>query len=387
MYKKTYSQLASLIKNLSNNLSVNDPQIQQKLDFLNANYSSHRNVILGLAFLGQSLEQGLLQFRSNRYFLDSVGIKLFPDISTLRQELALLKKNYMRQFSTTVDFMLELGEALNSIDDYFKNVTTPDIYQNFTIPKISKKELDFLDVNGYLVVENVLDLSLCDELHKRVVAVAAWEANSSSGGYIYGSGRMQRIYHLLSKDLIFRSLVMHPLAHEIMSYMFHRSTYHDKYYLTSFHANIIASGGEPQIWHIDSNVPDPIPPWIIRANSNFIIQDYTKENGSTQIIPGSHKWLRKPNNLEAQSLNEKQIISVTAPKGSIVFWHGSLWHRSGENKTETNRIALLATYAASHLREMCMEENHYLAMSGNVIESLNESLKTLLGWNHGSKNY
>jgi ectoine hydroxylase-related dioxygenase (phytanoyl-CoA dioxygenase family) len=262
----------------------------------------------------------------------------------------------------------------------------PDIFRKHRMPTITDADLSSLDEQGYLVVKDAIPLELCDHLYQRLSAIAEFESTSKKGGYFYGSGSMQRVYQLLGKDEIFRNLLLHPICDQVMSHMFYRPTYHDKYYLTSFHGNILQPGAEPQIWHVDANVPDPLPTWIIRANSNFVIQDYTEENGATEIIPGSHKLLRKPNKAEAES-HKFERLQMCAPKGSLVFWHGHLWHRSGSNYSSGNRAALLATYAASFFREVCMEENPFLYLNTNTSSSLSPQLKRLIGWDHGAKYY
>jgi hypothetical protein len=64
-----------------------------------------------------------------------------------------------------------------------------------------------------------------------------------------------------------------------------------------------------------------------------------------------------------------------------------LWHRSGQNFSENNRIALLSTYAAGFLREVSLEENVFLTSNLKVQDSFSENLKRILGWNHGLKKY
>ena len=36
--------------------------------------------------------------------------------------------------------------------------------------------------------------------------------------------------------------------------------------------------------HIDTQIPDPLPPWPIKANSIWMIDDFTEQNGSTEVI-------------------------------------------------------------------------------------------------------
>jgi len=62
-----------------------------------------------------------------------------------------------------------------------------------------------------------------------------------------------------------------------------------------------------------------------------------------------------------------------------------LWHKSGANNTTTERAALLACFAASHLIEMALEENHPLIIDRNNLEYFSEDLKKLLLFDHGIK--
>ena len=341
--------------------------------------------LMGFRFLGLSIQDGLLNFRSNRFFLDSLGLALLPSEPVLRSALA------------EVEFLSEVRRVSGSFDsladrfiaEFEQSITAtelPTIFQGHQMPVLTETDWAFLDEKGYLVVENALPLHLCVQLGDRLNGLARLESESQRGGYFYGSGKMQRVYQLLYKDDLFRDLLLHPLCHQVMSRMFFRSTYHDKYYLTSFHGNILQPDAEPQIWHVDANVPEPLPPWIIRSNANYVIQDYTVENGATEVVPGSHKWLRKPNKVESES-HEYGAIPLCAPKGSIVFWHGHIWHRSGANRTISNRTAFLAAYAASFFREVCMEENPYLYLNPNTASRLSRPLKRILGWEHGAKDY
>ena len=341
--------------------------------------------LLGFRYLGLSFEEGLREFRSNRYFLDALGLGLLPTADMIRSVITVAEEK-ATTFGLSGSFeSLASTFIADQTATSFEN-DLPAIFRGHRMPRLTIADWSFLDDHGYLIVEDALPLELCDYLSERLKALAKFESTSKKGGYFYGSGRMQRVYHLLGKDEIFRDLLLHPVCDQVMSHMFYRATYHDKYYLTSFHGNILKPGAEPQIWHVDANVPEPLPPWIIRSNSNYVIQDYTEVNGSTEIVARSHKQLRKPNKLEAES-HEFERIKMCAPKGSLVFWHGHLWHRSGANNSLEDRAALLATYAASFFREVCMEENPYLHFNTNISSHLSPQLKRLLGWHHGSKDY
>lgn len=384
-YTRTYSQLKDFtcyIESVNPKPSTICSIIQSQV--LGPNSDAAR-VHLGRRFFGLDVDTALNEFRSNRFFLDAVGAPLMPTQKALIDCQSIIEgEAHSVGVSKKIDSLLD-----NFIDEEFQNFNsndTPAILKGHRMPSVLKGDLDFLDQNGYLIVENAIPSDLCDYLRDRLLMQSKIEEKSVRGGYFYGSGRMQRVYCLLAKDAVFQELLMHPICHHVMSHMFHRNTYHDKYYLTSFHGNILKPGAEPQIWHIDANVPEPLPPWIIRANSNYVIEDLTDSNGATEIVLGSHELKRKPTKIEAEK-HDFEIKKMCAPKGSLIFWHGHLWHRSGANKSESERPALLAAYAASFFREVCLEENPYLYASNNTSSSFPLPLKRLLGWEHGAKNY
>ncbi len=376
-YHRTYDSLSRLFHNLRG-MTTSWPL----WDVLRSKEHPMHDAIctlMGCYYLGVDLQEALLEFRAHRFFCDAVGVVKLPGETDMRAALEFLEQspvhglNFGSRTIEIFDRILADLEQQENKGEFFKK-------------QLTIEEKNFLHENGYLIVENAIPESLCDELAEKVNRLMLLEGGQEGAGYVYGSGKMRRIYHLLAKDKIFSKIILHPVAHAVMSEMFYRPTFHTKYYLTSFHANILFPGAEEQVWHVDANVPEPLPPWIIRSNSNFIIEDYSEENGATQIIEGSHHWGRKPNAQEAQA-HDLNFISLKAPKGSIVFWHGHLWHRSGNNRSMKPRVALLGCYSASFFREVCMEENPYLSLSQNMVSSMPQELKSILGWNHGAKNY
>ena len=129
-------------------------------------------------------------------------------------------------------------------------------------------------------------------------------------------------------------------------------------------------------------MPEPIPKWIIRANVNFLIHDYTKNNGATIIFPKSHKLAKVP---PRYSDSNFKLLNLEAPKGSLIFWNGHLWHKSGSNISSHPRIGILGCFAASFLREMSLEENHFEVIPQKIQHSMSNELKRLIGSYHGIK--
>ena len=105
-------------------------------------------------------------------------------------------------------------------------------------------------------------------------------------------------------------------------------------------------------------------------------------NGSTEIIPGSHKRLFKP---KLKDNNNKKIKKIIAESGSVIITHGTLWHRAGENKSEEDRMALLGSFAASYAREISDEEDQSKIIDDFTLKKSSKFLKKILGHRHGIK--
>ena len=67
--------------------------------------------------------------------------------------------------------------------------------------------------------------------------------------------------------------------------------------------------------------------------------DFTKENGATKILPLSHHIHGSGNPRPMGDTNYRHAISVDAPAGSIVLFHGRMWHTTADDYTDQDRLA------------------------------------------------
>ncbi|ALE02769.1 phytanoyl-CoA dioxygenase family protein [Candidatus Pseudothioglobus singularis] len=374
---KSYTNLNKIVVFFHDWLNLNQQGFSsQQLELLK---KDNALIILSLFWLGKKIEE-VNNFQANRYFLNAINVEYLQEQNSL-YKFSIgneLDNQIGGNSSNNLDFLKDLGVVILREFDEQKNINSD------TREKWNLSKRNFFNDNGYVVIPDVLSSAECDHYREIVINIAKEEELNNSG-YFYGfNNRFQRIYNLVNKSHKLGELLTLPIVEYIMNDLFDRETLHDKYTLSSWHANIIPGGGEEQKFHLDSAVPQPIPPWIIRANINFIVEDYTADNGATVCLPGSHKILSKPTFSDEQK-HKKQLVKMIAPKGSMVIWTGHLWHKSGENSTNKNRVALLACFAASHLIEMALEENHQLIIGEENLNSFSEELKNLLLFNHGLK--
>lgn len=109
-----------------------------------------------------------------------------------------------------------------------------------------------------------------------------------------------------------------------------------------------------------------------RLQVMIALSDFTAENGGTMVIPGSHRWddERKPHIDEA--------IPTEMSAGSALLFLGGVYHGGGTNRTESEwRTGATFALDASFVRQ---EENHYLALTPELVASYPEDVQRLLGW-------
>ena len=238
--------------------------------------------------------------------------------------------------------------------------------------------------DGVYIWKKLIPSAKADDLRDLVLDMAEYEKKIDDK-YIYPfdpSGKTQRVWNLTNKSQEFRSLLEIDELNEMMNFIFARSTKHQLFHLSSFQANIISPGAPKQKLHMDTPFPEPIPPWAAKANSIWMLNDFTEINGATEFLRGSHKIDRKPNQEADQEL---PLELATGLKGGVLFTHGNLWHCAGANNSRDVRVGLLCSFAASFMKEIASEEDQSIIISDSVKAELSDKLLAVLGVGHGIK--
>jgi ectoine hydroxylase-related dioxygenase (phytanoyl-CoA dioxygenase family) len=248
------------------------------------------------------------------------------------------------------------------------------------VTKFTDEHKRVFEQDGCCIIENVLTQKEVTDIKLRVTELARIEEEAGTA-HFYAEGKSaQRVWNLINKDTLFQKLISKPLILECMDWLFERDTPHQKYYLSSFQAHILNPGVSKMKLHIDTPVPEPLPEWIIKANTIWVLDEFNGENGATEYIPGSHKWKHKP---RAEDQSRDDLTIANAPVGSVLLTHGALWHRGGANMSNSSRLALLNSFAASYAREIANEENYSVQLSEEMYSQASSQMKAILGLDHG----
>jgi ectoine hydroxylase-related dioxygenase (phytanoyl-CoA dioxygenase family) len=143
--------------------------------------------------------------------------------------------------------------------------------------------------------------------------------------------------------------------------------------VSSLSSIAIHPGERAQPIHADDQlVPLPKPHVPIVCNTMWALTDFDEANGATRLVPGSHSGRDNPT-----YGSEPASLPALMRKGSVLVWHGSLWHGGGANRTAKVRIGIAMNYCAGWIRQ---QENQLLGIPREVARGFSPRLRELVGY-------
>jgi ectoine hydroxylase-related dioxygenase (phytanoyl-CoA dioxygenase family) len=220
---------------------------------------------------------------------------------------------------------------------------------------------------GYTIIEDAIEADLIDELvdalHRLEVDLGIRPAANDFEGT-----QTVRIYNLLVHDQAFQRVPVHPNVLPIVEGVLDRGCL-----ISSLSSIAICAGETPQPIHADDQlmpIAKPHPPTV--CNTMWALSDFTEANGATRIMPGTHLADRSPDYGAPY-----ESIAAEMPRGSVLVWHGSLWHGGGANTTAERRIGIAMNYCAGYIRQ---QENQQLGIPREVAAGFEPRLQQLCGY-------
>ena len=216
---------------------------------------------------------------------------------------------------------------------------------------------------GYTVVESLLT---DDDINRLKSALQPWLQGQFMGRNNFEGEKSERVYALLAKHQDFALLVEHPEILAIVDQMLEPA------YLLSANLAINVHPGEtPQPFHQDNNGGAFAVTGVNHGISViWNLDEFTEQNGATEIIPGSHRFVHEVPTPE-------NAIKITMPAGSALVLTGSLVHRGGANHSDKERLAITPQYCQPWLRQI---ENMVLSVPPEKAAALSPKVQSLLGY-------
>ncbi|MCW5636875.1 MAG: phytanoyl-CoA dioxygenase family protein [Rubrivivax sp.] len=241
--------------------------------------------------------------------------------------------------------------------------------------------LDRLHTDGYFIIPSLLPAGQVQAIR---AALAPWLQNELPGRNDFEGYRSERVYALLAKSPVFAELAAHPLVLDVCE-----AVLGPNFMLSACLAINTHPGETVQPLHFDDSfyhVPRPRPAYGVSVF--WPIDEFTAENGATEIIPGSHRW---GDEVPVGAAFEKSFMPgfvapeehhpglepAVMPAGSLMITMGTLWHRGGANRSAGSRLVITPQYCVAWGRQM---ESMLLAVPPEIVASYPERVQQLLGY-------
>ena len=217
--------------------------------------------------------------------------------------------------------------------------------------------------DGYIVVERLVDDARLDA----IAADVRPRFRHPGGRNNFEGHKTRRLYAVPEKTFVCNPLAEHPLVLGLLDRLLMPN-----YLLSQLQVIDILPGEAQQPMHYDDAFyPVPRPRPALGAASIFAIDDFTAENGATCFIPGSHAWG------DRLPTADDRVIPAVMPRGSMLFFLGTLWHCGGANRSDAARLCVTAQYCEPWVRP---QENYWLSVSRARVAQCSPHMQRMLGY-------
>ena len=177
-----------------------------------------------------------------------------------------------------------------------------------------------------------------------------------------GGRTVRRLLRATERDPVFRAWATGP---EIAGRL--RQLLGPELLLVQAHHNCIMTKqphySSDTLWHRDIRYwsyerPELVSVWLA-------LGEETPENGCLRVLPGSHRWTLRPEQLDARAffradLPENQpalsrAVAAQLAPGDVLFFHAQTFHAADRNRAQHTKFSPVFTYRAA--------DNHPLAGS------------------------
>ncbi|GGX74675.1 hypothetical protein GCM10011309_26050 [Litorimonas cladophorae] len=225
--------------------------------------------------------------------------------------------------------------------------------------------LQKINRDGFIIIENLFSPDEMDALKADVEPRFKHEAGRNN----FEGLATQRLYTMMAETDIANPMVEHPLILGLLDKIFEPNYLLSQLQVINIHPNEAAQ----PLHYDDGFYPWPRPRRALGAATIIAVDDFTEDNGATILIPKSHLWGDRMPTADDKATSIKAVM----PKGSVLFFLGTLWHGGGANQSNSPRMCLTAQYCAPFCRT---QENFSLSVPKTRVKKFSANIQRLLGY-------
>jgi len=230
-----------------------------------------------------------------------------------------------------------------------------------------------IERDGYAIVRDMLDAEGLARLRGQLRPLI--DATPSDTGGFMGA-RTVRFGALLGRCEEPRSMALDPLLLAVVERVL--GPYCARFQLNYTGVMHLKPGETAQPLHRDASFypfQNPGPPTLLATM--WAVTDFTRDNGATWLVPGSHLWD------DDRVPTEADVVQAVMPAGAMLLYNGNVHHAGGANRSNGPRTGCALQFSLGWLRQ---EENQYMAVPQEIARTFPRRLQELMGYDLATVN-
>jgi ectoine hydroxylase-related dioxygenase (phytanoyl-CoA dioxygenase family) len=226
---------------------------------------------------------------------------------------------------------------------------------------LTHEEVTFLDENGYLNLGQLLSTEQVQKINQRLEELMTQEGENAGveladSKYIRHPKEegADRLADLVNKGEIFDIFYTHPRVLAGIEAVLGQS-----FKLSSLNYRAAKPSKGLQKLHVDWK--NAVSEGVFKVcNSIWLLDDFTENNGSTRIVPKTHRSSVLPEEVMTVP-NDKHPdeIRIIAPAGSVFIFNSHVWHGGTTNYTNRDRRSI-HSYFCTREQPQQIDQKRYI---------------------------
>jgi hypothetical protein len=243
---------------------------------------------------------------------------------------------------------------------------------------LSPSEKNFLDQNGYLNLGQLLSGEQVEVINDKIHELMCLEGDNA-GSELMDSPYIRhpkeegadRLADLVNKGKVFDIFYTHPRLLAGIAHVLGQSIK-----LSSLNYRAAKPGMGLQKLHVDWSEAVQ-PDAFTVCNSIWLLDNFSKENGATRIVPGTHKSGALPQDLLADPFaSHPDEVIINAPAGSVFIFNSHAWHGGTTNNTGKSRRSIHSYFCRSDQPQQ-VDQSRYI--KDETLQRLSPAAVNILG--------
>lgn len=223
-----------------------------------------------------------------------------------------------------------------------------------------------LETRGYHVLSDFLQEGQCMALRTRLeLAIREYKPRAGS---MRSEQDAYHLHDLLCSDIAFGRLLEDPRLQQLMA-----PVLGDHWIMYAFTSSSLPPGDTNYGHRIHVDSPRFVERYPFNIGMIWALDDFTAENGATEVLPGSHHVSDAP---DAGYFERNRQLAV-CPRGSLIVFNARLFHRSGINRSNQWRHSLTMNVCRSYMKQR-MDWVRFVPEG--IANGLNSQARRLIGF-------